>query len=90
MAFATSNIRRGTLGDLKVTAGNWTGSTGDADGSFIVEGGIVYLTQFRAGDGTTPDQFILCSVTASSTGTVTITVPNRKTVARGSFIVIHA
>jgi hypothetical protein len=46
MAFATSNVRRSVFGDLKVTAGDWTGSAGDANGTIAVEGGRVYLSEF--------------------------------------------
>lgn len=90
MAFATSNIRKGTSGDLKITAGDWSGTAGDADGSLVVEGGRIYLAEFRAADGTSPEQFIYATSTNPGTGTLTITVPNRKTVSRGRFIIIHA
>lgn len=93
MAFATSNVRRSAFGDLKVTAGDWSGSQGDANGTITVEGGRVYLHEFVSQDTNNgPDQFIasFLSSTSSSSNTMTISIPNRQTVVNGRFLIIHA
>lgn len=91
MAFATANVRKAAFGDLKVTAGDWTGSAGDANGTLVVEGGRVYLASFNSQDSNNgPDQVIEAFVSSTGTSTLTLSVPNRQTVATGRFIVIHA
>lgn len=93
MAFATSNVRRSAFGDLKVTAGDWSGSQGDNNGTFTVEGGRVYSHEFVSQDSTNgPDQWIptfIFSVNASSS-TITLSIPNRQNVVLGRFLIIHA
>jgi hypothetical protein len=90
MAFATANVRKSAFGDLKVTAGDWTGSLGDANGSVAVEGGRVYLAEFTSQDTSNgPGQEIGISVSTSG-GVTTVSVANRQTVASGRFIIIHA
>ena len=89
MAFATSNIRKGTCGDIKITAGSWTGAVGDASGTQAVEGSQVYSAEFLTNDTTGPSQKV--PTTWSSSGAVsTITVHNREAVTAGTFIVFHA
>lgn len=90
MAFATSNLRRGTCGDLKVTAGDWTGAIGDASGTIVVEGGRVYQADFNTNDTNSPNQKIPTTWPAASGSTTTVTIHNRETVATGTFIIIHA
>lgn len=90
MAFATSNVRRSAFGDLKVTAGDWTGSAADASGTFAVEGGRVYFAQFSIEDPSTPTQSVPWECAAASGSTSTLTIHNRNTVARGRFVIIHA
>lgn len=92
MAFATSNLRRGTAGDLKITAGDWAGSVGDASGSFTVEGGRVYQADFNTNDATSPNQKVPTTWTAptGTTYTTTVTVHNREAVSSGTFIIVHA
>lgn len=92
MAFTTSNIRKGTAGDLKLTAGDWAGSAGDANGTFSVEGARVYVsewTSFDASNGPTQDVPSFISSNAG-TGVVTLSVANRQTVAAGRFFIVHA
>lgn len=89
MAFAYTNVRKGTCGDLKLTAGDWTGTVGDASGAFGVEGGRVYYASFNTNDTTSPVQVV--PTTWSTSGAVTtIEVHNRETVTAGTFVVIHA
>lgn len=89
MAFATTNIRKGTAGDIKITAGNWTGAAGDASGTIAVEGSQVYSVIFTTNDSTSPSQFV--PYTYSVSGSVaTVTVHNRETVTGGTFIIHHA
>lgn len=91
MAFATSNIRKSVFGDLKVTAGDWTGSAGDANGTFTVEGGRVYTAEFNTQDSNNgPTQEINAFVSSTGTNTITVSIPNRSTVVTGRFIIIHA
>ena len=89
MAFATSNVRRGVCGDLKLTAGNWTGAVGDASGTISVEGTQMYFVSFETNDTTGPSQKV--PVTWSTSGSVTtITAHNREAVSGGTFLIIHA
>ena len=89
MAFATSNIRKGTCGDLKITAGNWTGSVGDASGTITVEGSQVYSVVFTTNDTTGPSQVVPYTYTVSG-AVATVTVHNREAVSGGTFVIIHA
>ena len=89
MAFSATNLRRGVAGDLKITAGNWTGSAGDANGSLNVEGGVIYLAQFAPNDTVSPGQEPLVTFSTSG-GITTLSIANRETVTAGTFIVIHA
>lgn len=91
MAFALSNVRSDTLGSIKVMAGDWSGAAGDADGSVTVAGGRIYDATFRDAGATTPVDILYCTNTNVTTGTTTtITVPNRETVSRGTFIIFYA
>lgn len=92
MAFATSNVRHSVFGDLKVTAGDWTGASGDANGTMSLEGGRVYLAKFDSQDSSNgPEQEVPVFISSNpGTGTITISVANRSTVATGRFLVIHA
>jgi hypothetical protein len=92
MAFATSNVRKSAFGDLKVTAGDWTGSAGDSNGTLNVEGGRVYLARFDSQDSTNgPEQEIPVFIsTNAGTGVITLSIANRATVATGRFLIISA
>ena len=91
MAFATSNIRKGTCGDLKITAGDWTGSQGDASGTIAVEGGRVYAALFYTNDTVSPGNIpVPATWPAASGATTTVTIHNRETVTIGTFMIIHA
>lgn len=93
MAFTTSNVRRGTAGDLKITAGDWTETlAGQANATFTVEAGRVYSAVFESQDSTNgPDQLIPVFIsTNAGTGTITLSIANRQIVALGRFIIISA
>lgn len=91
MAFATSNVRKGAFGDMKVTAGDWTGSAGDANGTFNVEGGRVYLAKFDSQDSSNgPEQEVPVFISSTSGAVVTLSIANRATVTTGRFIIISA
>lgn len=92
MAFATANVRRGVCGDLKITAGDWTGTVGDASGSITVEGGRVYQAEFNTNDTSSPYQRVpvVWSPPTGTTTTTTVNVHNRETVSVGTFIIVHA
>lgn len=93
MAFTTSNVRRGTSGDLKITAGDWAETlAGQANVTFTVEGGRVYLVRFDSQDsGNGPEQEVPVFISANAgTGTITLSIANRNVVATGRFIIIHA
>ena len=89
MAFAATNQRKGTAGDLKITAGNWTGAVGDASGTVTVEGSQLYLAAFPTNDTTGPFQFVPYTWTVSG-AVITITVHNREAVTGGTYIAISA
>lgn len=93
MAFTTSNVRRGVLGDLKVTAGDWAETAaGQANVTFTVEGGRVYLAKFDSQDSSNgPEQEVPVFISSNAgTGTVTLSIANRQVVATGRFIIVHA
>ena len=91
MAFATANVRNGVAGDLKILAGDWTGTAGDADGTMTIASARIYSAFFRAEDSTTPVDIIYVTNTSVATGTTTtLTIPNRETVVRGRFIIFYA
>ena len=89
MAFAVSNVRKATCGDIKVTAGNWTGVVGDASGTLGVEGSQIYKAEFTTNDTTGPFQFVPFTWTVSG-AVSTVTIHNRETVTGGTFIIFHA
>lgn len=91
MAFATANIKTGSVGSLKFTCGDWTGSAGDANGTLALQGGRVYLCEFSSQDSANgPTQTLECFVSSTSGQTITISVPNRQTVVIGRFFIVSA
>lgn len=89
MAFATANTRGGTVGNLKMLAGDWSGSVGDAAGTITLSGGRVYLCHFENQDSDGTKQTLQPSVSISN-GSITITVGNYSGVTDGRFVVIYA
>lgn len=93
MAFTTSNVRTGRFGDLKVTAGDWAETVaGQANATFTVEGGRVYLVKFDSQDSSNgPEQEVPVFIsTNAGTGTIVLSIANRSIVATGRFIIISA
>lgn len=93
MAFSTANVRRGTAGDLKITAGDWIETqAGQANATFTVEAGRVYSAVFESQDSSNgPDQLVPVFIsTNAGTGTITLSIANRQIVALGRFIIISA
>ncbi len=94
MAFTTSNVRKGAIADLKLTAGDWAETAAaQANATFSVEGGRVYFARFDSQDSSNgPDQEIpvfVSSVNASSS-TITLSIGNRQIVTTGRFMIVHA
>lgn len=89
MAFGTSNIRKGLAGDLKLTAGNWSGAKGDASGTIAVEGSQLYGAQFLCNSSSGPVQSVPYTWSVSGS-VITITVHNRETVTGGNFWAMSA
>lgn len=90
MAFATSNVRTGVIGDMKVTYGDWSGASADGSGTVAVSGGRVYLAEFRDADGSGPFEVkVLTGSDSVSGSTVTVTEFNKAEVTTGRFIIIH-
>lgn len=90
MSFATSNVQKAYLGNLKVVYGDWTGAAGDAPGSIVLEGGKVYLANFEAllSNGTTYQPLV--TINTSVSGSVqTVTVNNVAAVTSGQFIIFY-
>jgi len=93
MAFATANVRKAAFGDLKVTAGDWTETLpGQANATFNVEGGRVYLARFDSQDSSGgPEQEIPVIISSNpGAGVITLSIGNRQVVASGRFIIISA
>lgn len=93
MAFATANVRRSAFGDLKVTAGDWSETlNGQDNATYSVEGGRVYFARFDSQDSSNgPDQEIPLFISSNAgTGTITLSIGNRRAVTTGRFIIIHA
>lgn len=93
MAFTTTNVRRGTAGDLKITAGDWAETAlGQANATFTVEGGRVYFARFDSQDSSNgPDQEVPVFISANAgTGTITLSIANRQIVTTGRFIIVSA
>lgn len=93
MAFSTSNVRTGAFGDLKYTAGDWAETqAGQANVTFPVAGGRVYLARFDSQDsGNGPEQEVPVFISTNpGTGVVTLSIANRSIVATGRFIIISA
>lgn len=90
MAFSTSNIRSATMGNLKVYAGDWTGSAGDANGTITLAGGRVFAAHFSILDSDSgEDRPVPWSATESG-GKLTVSVANRSAVTTGRFIIWYA
>lgn len=90
MAFATTNVRKSVFGNLKVTAGDWSGSDGDAAGTVDVEGGRVYAALFTIQDTDSPTAGLV-PVSVSVSGSIArTTVYYHEAVTTGRFLIIHA
>lgn len=93
MAFATANVRKAAFGDLKVTAGDWSETAaGQANVTFNVEGGRVYLVKFDSQDSSNgPEQEVPVFISSNpGAGVITLSIANRSIVATGRFIIISA
>ena len=89
MAFATENVRAGTVGNLKLYAGDWSGAVGDASSTITLSGGRVYLCHFENQDSDATKQTYQPAVSISS-GTITVTFGNVLGVTSGRFVIIYA
>lgn len=90
MAFATANVRTDYFGSLKVTAGDWTGSAGDAAGSIQVEGGRIYSANFDMQDPTNPTALKAAYSVSGTDGVITVSVFYHEDVNTGRFLIISA
>lgn len=88
MAFTTSNVNGGPLGNRFKLEGDWTGSIGDAAGTVTVSGGRVYEAVFSQQTTTGPTTSIPYSVSASGSQ-LTISVYNHEDVTAGRFSIIY-
>lgn len=89
MAFATSNVQTESVGKLRMTYGQWTGSLGDAAGSLTVGGGQMWFSAFNTNLASGPQQVDPVVATPSGTaGILTLTIPNQNAVTAGTFIVL--
>jgi len=86
MAFAATNINRTPLGNgHSVITGQWTGATGDAEGTLTVQAGKIYQAQFWSNAS---GAWVLAPISfaaGSATGTQTVTVENVAAVTDGYF-----
>ena len=93
MAFSTSNVRTGVFADLKVTAGDWVETAmGQANVTFPVAGGRVYLAKFDSQDSNNgPEQEVPVFISTNpGTGVITLSIANRSIVTTGRFIIVSA
>lgn len=90
MAFTTANSRIMSSGNLKVFAGDWTGSVGDATGTVTLQGGRVYGASFSIQDGSSQEDTPVPYSTSISGDTITISVFNKSNVTSGRFIIWYA
>jgi hypothetical protein len=91
MAFSVSNVRRGTIGDLTLVAGDWTGSLGDDNGTYFKQRGRTYLATFTSFDsGNGPRQENPVSVGTNVGNATPVSIGNRNSVSTGRFLVIDA
>lgn len=93
MAFSTANVRKAAFGDLKVTAGDWAETqAGQANATFNVEGGRVYLVRFDSQDSNNgPEQETPVFISTNpGTGVITLSIANRQIVTTGRFLIISA
>lgn len=89
MAFSTSNVQRGSCGDMRVTRGAFTAGTADAAGTINLEGsqlfGLIVESQDASGSyGPMP-----CRHSVSGTNPMVVTVYNLGPVTSGRFIAFH-
>lgn len=89
MAFATANVRSGVQGSLKVYAGDWSGSVGDASGTVTLNGGRVYHCNFQNQDADATKEVIDPTITYSGS-TITINIGNKQTVTNGVFYIVYS
>lgn len=86
MAFATSNVKYSSDGDLNRLIGDFTSSVGDADGTVSVGGARVYLAFFYDGTDTTattqPLPIKISTNTTTGISTITVNVSNGVTAGR--------
>lgn len=90
MAFATTNVRASTFGDLKVYAGDWSGTQGDTNGTITLNGGRVYLVSITNFDNASQEDRPTPVTITESSGTITVSVSNQNTVTTGRFLIIYA
>lgn len=91
MAFATSNVRGGTVGNLKLVAGDWSGSDAEANAVVPKQVGRTYMANFTSMDssnGPVQDNSTSVSVSSTNTGAVNINVANRRATTLGRFLII--
>lgn len=91
MAFATSNLSRGSAGDSWVLRGKFTASKGDADGTVTVGGALVHRADFWDTSISTPSQsrFPVKVSTNTTTGISTITVNCSSGATDGRFEIVY-
>ena len=90
MAFAITNARTGTVGNLKMYAGDWSGTQGDANGTVTLSGGRCYSAEFSNFDASSQEDRPTPTSISESGGTITVTVANLNTVTSGRFIIIYS
>lgn len=91
MAFSTSNVIGGPLGNRFFLQGDWTGNSGDAAGTLQVAGGRVwqaeFFTQATSAGGPTASQVPVGLTTVAPY--VTVQVYNHEEVTAGRFVVVY-
>jgi hypothetical protein len=84
MAFSSTVYKRDLSGTTKSVSGLWSGSAGDASGTFTVGSGFIKNASFRNEDADSPKEFVQTDISYAS-GIATITVHNHQDVTNGKF-----
>ena len=85
MPFATARVSRGVQGNHRVVTGEWTGAVGDANGTYDVEGGVIYGCEFLSNITSGPVERVHAAPTSTRGAVPTVPVYTHQAVTAGTF-----